>query len=97
MAEEVKFEKSLEELRGIVEKLERGGLELDESLKLFERGVKLIGVCTRRLDDAQRRVDQALKGKDGSRILAEFWEETEPDLEDEEDAAAPEDDAEEPT
>ena len=36
---EVKFEKSLAELRGIVEKLEKGELELDESLKLFERGV----------------------------------------------------------
>jgi len=74
---EVKFEKALAELRGIVEKLEKGELELDESLKLFERGVGLIASCSSRLEDAQRRVDVALKKKDGKRVLEPLAEEDE--------------------
>jgi exodeoxyribonuclease VII small subunit len=71
---EIKFEKALAELRGIVDKLEAGDLELDESLKLFERGVRLIGSCSKRLEDAQRRVEVATQTKDGKRVLREFPE-----------------------
>jgi len=71
---ELKFEKALAELRGIVDKLEAGDLELDESLKLFERGVKLIQSCSKRLEDAQRRVEVATKTKDGKRVLKELPE-----------------------
>lgn len=74
---EIKFEKSLGELRGIVEKLEKGELELDESLKLFERGVALIASCSARLEDAERRVEVALKKKDGKRAVEPFAEEDE--------------------
>jgi len=82
---EVKFEKALAELKSIVEKLEKGDLELDESLKLFERGVKLVQVCTRKLDEAQRRVDIVMKAKDGKKTVQEFEEEgDEPDLDTEE-------------
>jgi len=73
---EIKFEKALAELRALVDKLEGGDLELDDSLKLFERGVKLIQVCSKRLDDAQRRVDIVMKSKDGKKVLREFDEET---------------------
>jgi len=72
--EELKFEKALAELRGIVDKLEAGDLELDESLKLFERGVKLIQSCSKRLEDAQRRVEVATKTKDGKRVLKDLSE-----------------------
>ena len=71
---EVKFEKALTDLRQIVEKLEKGDLELDESLKLFERGVGLIQTCSARLEDADRRVQVALRSKDGKRKLEEFPE-----------------------
>ena len=71
---DIKFEKALAELKGIVGKLEGGDLELDESLRLFERGVKLIQVCSKRLDDAQRRVDVVVKSKEGKRMLREFEE-----------------------
>ncbi len=71
---ELKFEKALVELRGIVDKLEAGDLELDESLKFFERGVKLIQACTKRLEDAQRRVEIATRTKDGKRVLRELPE-----------------------
>lgn len=71
---EVKFEKALHELRGIVDKLEGGDLELDDSLKLFERGVKLIQVCSKKLEDAQRRVDIVMKTKDGKKTVRSFAE-----------------------
>jgi len=71
---EIKFEKALDELRGIVDKLEGGDLELDDSLRLFERGVKLIQVCSKKLEDAQRRVDIVMKSKDGKKAVREFKE-----------------------
>ncbi len=71
---EIKFEKALADLRQIVEKLEKGDLELDESLKLFERGVGLIQTCSKRLEDADRRVQVALKAKDGKRKIEDFPE-----------------------
>ena len=72
---EIKFEKALAELKAIVAKLEAGDLELDESLKLFERGVKLIQVCSKKLDDAERRVDIVMKSKEGKKLLKEYAEE----------------------
>ena len=71
---EIKFEKALGELKGIVEKLEKGDLELEESLGMFERGVKLMAVCQKRLEDAERRVEMVSKGIGGKAGLAPFDE-----------------------
>lgn len=71
---ELRFEKALAELKGIVDKLEKGDLELDESLKLFERGVRLMAVCSKKLDDAQRRVEIVLKESGGKKAVREFEE-----------------------
>lgn len=60
------FEKSLEELEGLVEQLESGDLSLDESLKQFKRGVELTRHCQGVLDDAQQTVEQLLKVDDES-------------------------------
>jgi exodeoxyribonuclease VII small subunit len=51
------FEKSLAELEGLVEKLERGDQALEESLRLFERGVQLTRECQTALTEAQARVN----------------------------------------
>ena len=56
MAKPVKFEKSLEQLETIVERMESGDLSLEESLKLFEQGVLLTKTCQTALDNAQQRV-----------------------------------------
>jgi len=78
---EVRFEKALGELKAIVDKLEKGDLELDESLKMFERGVKLMAVCSKKLDDAQRRVEIVLKESGGRKAVREFSEgAVDPDL-----------------
>ena len=58
MSEALTFEQALEELEGIVERLERGQTSLDEALKLWERGEALHRVCLERLDAAHGRVEE---------------------------------------
>ena len=55
------FERALAELEGLVERLERGDLPLDEALKAFERGVALTRHCQASLQAAQQKVDILLK------------------------------------
>ena len=55
------YEHARDELAAVVGKLESGGLSLDESLVLWERGEHLAAVCTRFLDGARERVEAALQ------------------------------------
>lgn len=59
------FEKALEELESIVTKLEEGGLSLDESLALFEKGVKLARYLREELQKAEKKVEILLKDEKG--------------------------------
>lgn len=61
-----KFETALKKLEEVVKKLEGGELSLDESLKAFEEGVKLAAFCSRKLDEAEKRVELLVKQKDGT-------------------------------
>lgn len=61
-----KFETSLKKLEDVVRRLEGGSLSLDDSLKAFEEGVKHAAFCSRKLDEAERRVEILLKRKDGT-------------------------------
>jgi exodeoxyribonuclease VII small subunit len=54
------FEEAIKRLTEIVHTLERGDLPLEESLRLFEEGVKLSRVSQDRLDRAEKRVEQLL-------------------------------------
>lgn len=63
------FETSLLELEKIVRELEQGDLSLEESLKLFENGVKLSRQCQERLDQAERRIEILLKDENGNPSL----------------------------
>ncbi len=63
------FEVSLKELEKIVRKLEDGDLALEESLKLFEDGVKLSRECQERLNQAERRIEVLLKDENGNPVL----------------------------
>jgi len=60
------FEKSLTELEAIVTMLENGDLPLEESLDLFEQGIKLSRECRERLAKAERRIEILLKDADGN-------------------------------
>jgi exodeoxyribonuclease VII small subunit len=66
------FESSLGELESIVRKLEDGDLDLEESLKLFEKGVKLSRECRERLTSAERRIEVLMKDNDGELKLQEL-------------------------
>lgn len=59
MSDEMTYEQARSELAEVVEKLERGGGSLEESLALWERGEKLADVCRRRLDGARERIEAA--------------------------------------
>lgn len=59
------FEKALEDLEKIVEKLEKGGLSLSESLALFEKGVKLARFLREELGKAEKKVEILLKDEKG--------------------------------
>lgn len=74
---EKKFEAALARLEKIVEELEKGELPLEESLRYFEEGIKLSRVCTKRLEDAERKVQILLKDKSGNMVAKPFEEEEE--------------------
>ncbi len=57
---EMSFEESLTELEGIVDRIEKGQLSLNESLTLFEKGIKLVRECNTKLKCAQQRVEQLI-------------------------------------
>jgi exodeoxyribonuclease VII small subunit len=61
-----KFETTLKKLEEVVKRLEGGDLTLDESLKAFEDGVKYAAFCTKKLNEAEEKVELLLRRKDGS-------------------------------
>lgn len=62
---ETSFEHDLEQLEGIVNALEEGGLSLDDSLKRFEEGIQLARRCETALTAAEKRIEILLKNSDG--------------------------------
>lgn len=67
-----KFESSLKKLEDAVARLESGELSLEDSLKVFEDGIRHASVCSRKLSEAQKKVELLLKQKDGSFYKEEF-------------------------
>ncbi len=68
------FEDSMTELEQIVAQMEQGDISLEESLKAFERGVKLTRTCQKALQEAEQKV-QILLEKDGQQKLEPFTDE----------------------
>ncbi len=66
------FEASLTSLEKIVRELERGDLPLEQSLELFERGVRLSRECQQRLDQAERRIEVLMRDAKGQPIVGAF-------------------------
>ena len=69
------FETQLAALERVVRELERGDLPLEESLKLFEEGVRLSRECQERLNQAERRIEVLLRDSEGRPVLGQFDEE----------------------
>jgi exodeoxyribonuclease VII small subunit len=63
--EKIRFEDALERLEKIVSQLEEGELALDESLKIFEEGIKLSRLCSGKLEEAEKKIEVLMKNKEG--------------------------------
>lgn len=66
------FEESMTELEKIVTKLEAGDVTLDDSIELFEEGIKLAKSCQKRLDDAEKKVKLLTTTADGEVVAEDF-------------------------
>ena len=59
------FEEALSELEGIVDSLERGDIDLEDSISIYERGVVLKAHCESKLEKAKMKVDKIITQPDG--------------------------------
>jgi exodeoxyribonuclease VII small subunit len=62
--ETLSYEQARDELAGVVRRLEAGGLTLEQSLDLWERGEKLAAICSEWLDGARARLTTAMAAHD---------------------------------
>ena len=67
-----KFEDCLQQLEKIVDQLEKGDLSLEQSLKLFEEGVRLSNSCRQELEAAEGKVEILMK--QGGKLQAQPFE-----------------------
>lgn len=70
--EDMKFEDALKKLGDIVDKLESGELELEESIRLFEEGINLSLYCQQELKKAEGKIQRLAKNLKGEFELLEF-------------------------
>jgi exodeoxyribonuclease VII small subunit len=73
---ELSFEKALAELESIVQRLEQGKVNLEESITIYERGEALKTHCERLLKEAEGRVEKIRLGDDGRPLGTEPLDET---------------------
>jgi len=59
------YEEAIKELEAILEKMDRGELPLDETMKNFQRGIELIAHCEKILASYERKITKILENKDG--------------------------------
>jgi exodeoxyribonuclease VII small subunit len=72
-----KFEDNLTALESVVERLERGDLSLEDSVRLFESGVKLSAACKTELDSAEGRIQVLIEQGRGPMAVADLEEPSE--------------------
>ena len=69
---EIDFDSGLKKLEGIVQRLDAGDLSLEDSLKIFEEGIALVGLLAKKLDEAEKKVETLTQAEDGSITIEEF-------------------------
>jgi exodeoxyribonuclease VII small subunit len=72
MMAEDKFEEAMKRLEDIVEDLEGGELPLEDSLKTFEEGMRLLTFCSNKLDEVEKRVTVLVKESEGRYTKKQF-------------------------
>lgn len=68
----IDFEKAMEELEETVSRLEAGELTLEESLEAFERGMSLVRMCRKKLDEAETKIAKLVETKGGEVVTEPF-------------------------
>ena len=63
---DLNFEETMQELETIVKELEEGKLNLDDSIKKFEQGIKLANNASKYLEDAEKKITVLIKDKEGN-------------------------------
>jgi exodeoxyribonuclease VII small subunit len=66
------FEEALKRLEGLVEKLERGDLPLEQAMESFGEGMQLVHFCHQKLEEAEKKVQVLLKDQQGVWTTAAF-------------------------
>ena len=70
--EEIPFEEALRQLEAIVAKLETGSLLLEEALQAFEEGVRLARICSKRLEEGEKKISVLLRSENGEWVERPF-------------------------
>jgi exodeoxyribonuclease VII small subunit len=70
--EEIKFEKAMKRLESIVDELEKGEMDIDKSLEAFEEGIKMSRLCSKKLNEAERKIEQLTKNENGELTTSLF-------------------------
>lgn len=78
------FEKAFQQLEKIVQRLEGEELPLDESLQLFEEGIRLSRFCHQRLEDVEKKIELILADAKGQPVTEPFEPEQDDEPEDDE-------------
>jgi exodeoxyribonuclease VII small subunit len=63
------FEQAFARLEQILERMNSGGVSLDESLKLYEEADLLIVFCSKRLNDAEKKIELLMKNRNGELVV----------------------------
>ena len=69
---EIKFEKAIQRLEKIVDDLEKGEMDIDKSLEIFEEGIKMSRVCSKKLNEAEAKIEKLTKNQKGE-LAAELF------------------------
>ena len=69
---EIKFEKAIQRLEKIVDDLETGELDIDKSLEIFEECIKMSRVCSKKLSEAEAKIEKLTRDQKGE-LVAELF------------------------
>ena len=69
---EIKFEKAIQRLEKIVDDLEKGEMDIDKSLEIFEEGIKMSRVCSKKLNEAEAKIEKLTKDQKGELVTELF-------------------------
>ena len=69
---EIKFEVAMKRLEEIVNELEKGELDIDKSLEIFEEGIKMSRVCSKKLSEAEQKIEKLTRDPKGE-LIAELF------------------------